>query len=107
MSKDRVQTEILLTCHRDRESIETALRLVKESMVDNINMGRFNMPNHPLGWKWPPYLDMEADISIGDSYGSLMKPREYFALLDGAEQIIHSKESGPVELIDIEADDII
>lgn len=94
-----IHDELLLTCIRSRSEVEKMLEMVNNSMTAKVEMARFNFPNHPLGWAWPPYLDMEADISIGDSYGSMMKPKEYLKVFDEVDEVVVHK-TAEVDLVD-------
>ena len=76
-----IHDEILITCRKDKYTIERIMYLMRKCMVDDLDMAEYCIPNHPLGWQWPVYLDMDIELKIGNSYGSLKDPKEYFETL--------------------------
>jgi len=81
MPKGRVITEVLLSCRKDAATIRRVGELVRECMIDKINMPAYCLPDHPSKWAWPPYLKMDVDLKVGDSYGKMCDLEKYIEKL--------------------------
>lgn len=103
-----IHDEVLISCKRDKEVIKRVVSLIQECMVDTLCLENYCMPNHPLGWTWPPYLDMEIDIKVGDSYGGLENVSSFLESLDTKEAVmLKAANASDVELDgDDEHDDL-
>lgn len=99
-----IHDEVLVTCTRDKKVIEEVLQIVREAMVNKLDMASYCIPNHPLGWTWPPYLDMDVEIKVGDSYGSLMDPDKYLAQFKAEELLLQEMEK--VDTLDDDEEEV-
>lgn len=79
-----IHDEILLSCAKDSETIKLVVDMIRECMTQRLNMQYYCVTNDNE-WTWPPYLSMEVDIAIGDSYGNMVKPEEYLEKLEAME----------------------
>ena len=78
-----IHDELLITCRKDEHTIKAVIDIVKRAMVTELNISSFciGKDKHPLEWEWPTYLDMDFDLKVGDSYGTLLRPEKYLAAL--------------------------
>ena len=79
--KGRVQLEVLVSVRRDPETIEQLGRLMKQAMVETLDMSQYVVHNKRLKWEWPPYLDMDIDLKAGDNYGAMASFGKYVKAL--------------------------
>ena len=99
--------EVLISCHRDKETINAVLEVVKECMINRLNMSEYCIPNHPCKWTWPKHLAMGVDISMGDSYGDIMPPGKYMERFTEDSPVVKEKESEDFDLVDVNEDEIM
>jgi len=105
-----IHDEVLVMCRKDPEVINQTIDIIRDCMVNKIDMPSHCLHNHPLGWNWPAHLPMNVEAEVGDSYGDIMEPEEYLEkieqvknALDNEETVeIQSNEEKSVELTDAE-----
>ena len=105
-----IHDEVLVMCRKDPEVIKQTIDIIRDCMVNKIDMPSHCLPDHKLGWSWPAHLPMNVEAEVGDSYGDIMEPEEYLEkieqvknALDNEEAVeTQSSEEKSVELTDAE-----
>ena len=95
-----VHDEVVVTCPKDEDTIRRVIDIITEGMEKSIDIPSHCIKNHPLGWSWPDYIPMKVEVEVGDSYGSIMEPEEYYKQLNAEEAALAIPVTHDVELLD-------
>ena len=95
-----VHDEVVVTCPKDEDTIRRVIDIITEGMEKSIDIPSHCIKNHPLGWSWPDYIPMKVEVEVGDSYGSIMEPEEYYKQLNAEEAALAVPVTHEVELLD-------